>query len=520
MLRKLRIIVAWVVFILALLLVLDFTGALHLWLGWVARVQLVPAILAVNVVALIVVAALTLLFGRIYCSTLCPLGIIQDGISSVSGRRKGKKARFRYSKPLFWLRYGLLALFVVALLAALSAVGSLLDPWANFGRIAQNLFSPLWRWGNNLLAWFAERADSYAFHSVDVYIKSGIAFGVAVLWLAGLAVLAWWKGRIYCNSVCPVGTFLGLISRISIFRPVIDESKCTKCGVCEKKCKSECIDSQAGSIDRSRCVVCFDCMESCNFGAIKYSPCKPKPVAITAGEATPEQSPAKKGMSRRNFFSIAALVAAASPVAVRAQQVERVLLKVDGGLADIEDKKRPERKTSITPPGAKDARHIKQHCVACQLCVAACPNNVLVPSSRLATLMQPEMTFERGYCRPECVECGEVCPAGAIEKITPADKTAISVGQASYNKDLCIVPRDNVPCTECERHCPTKAITLVPLNEEEAARERRGRPRTPILKIPSVDTTKCIGCGACEHLCPARPFSAIHVEGNAIHHQL
>ena len=532
MLRRIRITIAWVVFILAVLLVLDFTGALHLWMGWVAKVQLVPAILAGNAVAVIVVVALTLLFGRIYCSILCPLGIMQDGISNVSGRRKGKKARFRYARPLTWLRYGLLVLFFVALAAGISAVASLLDPWGAFGRIAQNIFSPLWRWGNNLFAWIAERADGYAFYSVDVYVKSWIALGVAALWLVGLAVLAWWKGRIYCNSVCPVGTLLGLISRVSVFRPVVDESKCTKCGVCEKKCKSECIDSKHGTIDRSRCVVCFDCLGSCREGAISYTACKPKPAAVSAlaaqkgGQATQKEASAQKGMNRRGFFSVAALAAAASPAALKAQQVERILLQVDGGLADIVDKQRPDRQTPITPPGSADARNMKQHCVACQLCVAACPNNVLVPSSRLATLMQPEMTFERGYCRPECVECSEVCPAGAIKKITPADKTAISVGRAHYNRHLCIVPHDKVPCTECERHCPTKAITLVPLNAGEAekeaaweARDRRGN-RPAILKIPTIDNTLCIGCGACEHLCPARPFSAIHVEGNVTHHQL
>ncbi|MDR2894554.1 MAG: 4Fe-4S dicluster domain-containing protein [Alistipes sp.] len=541
MLRKIRIGVAWAVFALATLLVVDFTGALHAWLGWVAKVQLIPAILAVNVAALIVVGALTLLFGRIYCSTLCPLGIMQYGVSWLSGRRRGKKARFRHSRPMSWLRYGLLALAVVAMVAGIGAVVSLLDPWGTFGRIAQNIFSPLWRGANNLLAMAAERAGSYAFHSQEVYVRSGIALGVAAVWMVGLAAMAWWKGRIYCNAICPVGTLLGMVSRVSLFRLAVDGSKCTKCGLCEKKCKSGCIDSAAGTIDRSRCVVCFDCLESCNFGAVKYIPKGGMIVGVGVVDENevPElkegledlerglndleneiSAAVKKGMNRRNFFSVAALVAAATPAAVKAQQVERILLQVDGGLADIADKKRPERRTPITPPGSKNARSMKQHCTACQLCVSACPNNVLVPSSRLATLMQPEMTYERGYCRPECVECGEVCPAGAIEKITPADKTAISVGNAVWVEANCVVGRDNVPCTECERHCPTKAITLVPMNAQEAAREAAGRPRTPILKTPVVDTTLCIGCGACEHLCPARPFSAIYVEGNVSHHQL
>ncbi|MDR2890883.1 MAG: 4Fe-4S dicluster domain-containing protein [Alistipes sp.] len=506
MLRKIRIAVAWVVFAAALLLVLDLTGALHGWLGWVARVQLVPAILAGNLIALVVVGVLTLLFGRVYCSVLCPLGIAQDGISWLSGRRKGKKARFSYTKPMSWLRYGLLTIFVVALVVGIGAVVSLLDPWGIFGRTASNLLAPLWGWGNNALAWVAERADSYAFHSREVWVRSWIVLSVTAATFALIAVLAWRRGRTWCTKVCPVGTLLGLLSLAAPFRIRFDKSACTHCGVCEKKCKSGCIDSKTQTIDRTRCVVCFDCLDSCNFGAIKYGACGSKRGG-SAKEApdggAPERTSDKKGVSRRNFLAIAGAIAVANTV--KAQQ-----LKVDGGLAEIEDKKRPVRKNPITPPGSKDARNMKQHCVACQLCVTACPNGVLVSSSRLATLMQPEMTFERGYCRPECVECSEVCPAGAIERISPADKSAISVGNANYIADNCVVGRDNLPCTACERHCPTKAITLVPRDPAD--------PKS--LKIPAIDNTLCIGCGACEYHCPARPFAAIYVEGNVTHHSL
>jgi ferredoxin len=420
---------------------------------------------------------------------------------------------------------------------------ALLDPWANFGRIAESFIAPLWRWGNNLLALISERAGGYGFYPVDVWVKSWIVFGVAALWLVGLAVLAWWRGRWYCNSICPVGTFLGLLSRFPLLRIAIDESKCTKCGVCEKRCKSECIDAKTGTIDRSRCVVCFDCLESCSFGAVKYRIGSPvvmgvgiadekevKEIEEAIGELEKgvaglendiETAVKKRGMNRRNFFSIAALAAAATPAALKAQQVERILIQADGGLADIADKERPRRETPITPPGSADERNMRRHCVACQLCVAACPNGVLVPSTRLSTLMQPEMTFEKGYCRPECVECSEVCPTGAIQKITAAEKTAISVGRAVYNRHLCVVPHDRLPCTACQKGCPTKAITLVPLNKEEAEREARGgRLRSPILKVPVVDNNLCTGCGKCEYLCPARPLAAIHVEGNLTHHAI
>ena len=124
--------------------------------------------------------------------------------------------------------------------------------------------------------------------------------------------------------------------------------------------------------------------------------------------------------------------------------------------------------------------------------------------------MQPEMSYERGYCRPECVECSLVCPTAAIKPVTTADKSAISIGYAVWIEENCVVNRDEIQCNNCERHCPTGAITLVARDPEYK----------DSLKIPVVDKELCIGCGACENLCPARPFSAIYVEGNLRHHTI
>ncbi|MDR2885217.1 MAG: 4Fe-4S binding protein, partial [Rikenellaceae bacterium] len=362
------------------------------------------------------------------------------------------------------------------------------------------LLSPLYRLGNNLLAWGAETMGGYAFYPVKVWIKSGVTFGVALLTLAVTALLAWRGGRTYCNTICPVGTLLGLVSRFSIFRPAFDTAKCTACGLCEKKCKSSCIDSANMTIDQSRCVTCFNCVEACNFGAMHYT--ARRGAAKQATRATDEPATATKdGFSRRSFLAMAGAATVAGTV--RAQQ-----LQVDGGLADIEDKKMPDRKTPVVPPGAEGAAHMKARCTACLLCVSACPSNILRPSTALSTLMQPEMSFERGYCRPECTECSQVCPSGAIKPITAEDKTAVSIGLAVWIADNCIVHRDNVSCTACERHCPTGAVTLVAIEPD----------KKDSLKTPVINKQLCIGCGACEYLCPARPFSAIYVEGNVRHH--
>ena len=303
-------------------------------------------------------------------------------------------------------------------------------------------------------------------------------------------ILAWRNGRTYCNTVCPVGTVLGFLSRFSLLKMTIDGDKCVSCGLCAKKCKAACIDSKNHKIDYSRCVDCFDCIGECTHDAISYRIAK-RPVAKK--EAVVDDS-------RRTFVSTAAIVAATG--LIEAQEK-----KVDGGLAVIEDKKIPERATRLTPPGSLGIKHFSQHCTACQLCVSVCPNQVLRPSGGLLTLMQPEMSYERGYCRPECVKCSEVCPAGAIRPITKEEKTAIQIGHAVWVKANCIVETDGVECGNCARHCPSGAIQMVPRDVDN--------PES--LKIPVVNTERCIGCGACENLCPARPFSAIYVEGHERH---
>lgn len=572
MLRKIRITLAAICFVAVTLLFLDFTGTLHLWFGWLAKIQFLPAVLALNFVVIAILLVLTLLFGRIYCSVICPLGIFQDCVSNLSSRRKGKKARFSYSKEIKWLRYGVLVLFVIALVAGLNALVALLAPYSAYGRMVQSLLAPVWQWGNNLLAWIAERQDSYAFVTKDVWLKSLPTLIVAAVTFVVVVALAWRNGRTYCNTICPVGTTLSFFSRFAMLRPVIDKSKCKSCHACERKCKAACIDVDNHKIDYSRCVDCFDCIDSCRLGALKYrfawgrgvgsgstgaktpqnapvgskmasdeskngqnrSSAVPTPVAepvVRQGSPTAEVTDNGKGVStidatspvaepveatdkgRRAFLVGGAAVIGGSllsSIPMRAEEEEIKDKKRDGGFAEVLPKKAPNRKTPITPFGSESVEKFYKHCTACQLCVTVCPNNVLRPSSRLEHLMQPEMSFEKGYCRPECVKCSEVCPAGAILKITPEEKTEWKVGTAGVDYDLCVVNRDGVSCGNCAHHCPVGAIRMVRKNPDDEKSPR----------IPSVNEEKCIGCGACENLCPSRPISAITVNGYSVHHNV
>ena len=500
MLRKIRLTLAVLSLMAITGLFLDFTGTLHGYLGWLAKIQFLPALLALNVGVIILLVALTLLVGRVYCSVICPLGILQDVIAWISGQRKKMKYRFSYSPELKVLRYGVLGVFIAAFLAGAGSLVALLAPYSAYGRIASHLFAPLYRWGNNGLAYLAERADSYAFYGVEVWLKSLPTLLIAVVTLIFLAVLAWRNGRTYCNTICPVGTILSLFARFSLFRPVLDGEKCKQCSLCSRRCKAACIDYKNQRIDYSRCVACMDCLEVCKHDALHLEwrfKCRSTPVKSLAET----QAPAASGeLNRRGFLSIASTLAAAS--ALKAQEK-----KVDGGLAVIVDKVKPERATPIVPPGAWSARHFAQHCTGCQLCVASCPNEVLRASSEPGKWMQPELSYERGYCRPECNRCSTVCPAGAIQPISLAEKSATRIGHAVWVQTNCVPLIDGVECGNCARHCPSGAIRMVPKDADDPAS----------VKIPVINEARCIGCGACENLCPARPFSASYVEGHTMH---
>ena len=472
MLRKIRIILAAVFFIAITVLFLDPAGVVYKWLGWTAKAQFLPAILSLNLVVIILTVIVTLVLGRVYCSVICPLGVFQDIVSNISGRRKGKKNRFTSSKEIKWLRYSVWVLFYVAVIFGVQAFVALIEPYSAFGRIVTSIKHPM----------------------MPTVI-------IAAVTLIVIAILAWKNGRTWCNTICPVGTLLSFISRCAMFRPVIDTEKCKNCKVCEKRCKASCIDIAAHNVDYSRCVACFDCIDNCKFDALHYR--------FAWGKGSKAEAPAKAAegegsdAGRRAFMTGTALTIGAA--ALKAQEVP----KRDGGFAEILPKVSHDRTELLTPFGSKSVKDYYNRCTACQLCVSQCPNNVLKPSTDLMHFMQPYMTYTDGYCRPECTICSQVCPAGAIEPITKEEKTSFHIGVATVERDLCIVQRDGVSCGNCARHCPTGAILMVPQHADDP----------DSLLIPAVDEAKCIGCGACENLCPSRPLSAIHVNGLPVHIQ-
>ena len=501
MLRYIRIFLAVVVFIAVTAVFVDFTGIAAGYFGFLPKYQLIPALLALNTVAIIILAVLTLIFGRVYCSVLCPLGIFQDIVNRLrhafSPKRKRRPGLFRYIPEHKGLRYGFLIGFIVLFGAGLFALlpqsaAGLLDPYSIYGRAVGQFAVPLWRTGADAVASVAADHGTYLLDRTPAQAAFvWIIALIAALELIAVIIFAWRSGRGYCNTICPVGTFLGLISRFSLFKPVINLEKCNSCGSCGRHCKASCINTKAHEIDYSRCVVCMDCINNCSQGAISYS-LRRRSKTIPATDA-----------GRRNFM-VGAAMAAGAGVALAADKT------TDGGLAPLKEKKRHKSIEGTVPAGAISLRHLRSHCTACQLCISACPSGVLKPSLSLSTFMQPEMTFTDGFCRPECTACADICPAGAILPIDKAEKSSTKIGTANVDASLCISAAYGQTCGNCARHCPVHAIRLV--------KNEQGHMR------PTVDESRCIGCGACEYHCPVGTAgmissceAAIYVEGIETH---
>lgn len=491
------------------LLFVDFTGtARSLW-PWMAKVQLVPAILSGSVIAVVAILLATLLFGRIYCSIICPLGIFQDVVNWVRGhvgKRRSRINRFRFSPAATRLRLGVFTGFAALLIAGLfgllaTSIAGLLDPYSAFGRIASQIFAPAYYGCNNLLAaWSESRADNYMFYRVSAMITIPVLV-VAIITLMVVVVMAWRGGRDYCNKICPVGTFLGFISRHSIFRITIDTSKCINCGKCARNCKSKCIDAKHHVIDCSRCVVCLDCVGHCSEGAIKYT---------LRGKAPLTHPTDTTDKGRRGFVAGAGFL-------VGAIAMEAVAKTTDGGLTALKPKQPAKRDTKAVPAGAVSLAHLKSHCTACQLCIQACPNNVLKPSTDFDDFMQPHIDFTDGFCRIDCTRCADICPNGAIKPIDVALKSSTKIGTAVVNPDTCISASDGKRCGNCASRCPVGAIVMVHRNPHDSQSNM----------IPAVDESACIGCGSCEYHCPVgtvegmeASWSAIHVEGVEVHREV
>lgn len=495
-LKKPRIAVSLLFFLVIGLYFIDFTGFWHskpahvfLHLQFVPSFLLFLGTLEAAALGFAFVLILTLLFGRIYCSTVCPLGTLQDIFIYLGKKLSPRKRIPRYKKPNNWLRYGFLTITVITYAAGFVILLNFLDPYSIFGKMGHNLAWPAVTLGNNLAAYLLSRVEVFILYPVKWAGLNWAAFGFALGWLVLLLYLAVKRGRLYCNTVCPVGTLLGLVSRISLFRIRLDKTKCNSCGKCSAVCKAECINPADRSLDFSRCVGCMNCLSPCPDNGVRWQP------AWKRGQA----DAAPFDASRRRIFKNTGVLALGTFAAGRDSLV------TTGRKETIPAAVPVIREYPVTPPGAIGQERFNKYCTACHLCVSACPTQVLQPAYLmygLKGILQPRMDYITSFCNYECRLCGEVCPTGAILPLPLPEKKLTRLGKATFVKENCIVHTRKTDCGACSEHCPTKAVKMVPYE---------GR-----LTIPEVTTDICIGCGACEYPCPTDPKS-IYVEGLPLH---
>lgn len=494
-LKIIRVVISVIFLVLIASLFVDFRELIPtVWADRVLFLQFGPSLIkfitvpAIVTAGFIVVLLLTALFGRVYCSVICPLGILQDIFSWIA-KNMGLIKRYKFKKALNYLRYPLLALTLVFLLFGSIYVLNLLDPYSSFGRIFSDIIRPGIVVANNGLAGLLEKFNMYFLYRMNLHL---ITWRTVLIPCVSLVLIIWlslYFGRLYCNTICPVGTVLGLLSRVSLFKIKMDAATCTKCGKCSFACKSSCISIKTLQVDISRCVACYNCISVCPESSIKYERSFGRSHMFTEGT----------DISKRDFIGKTLLYGAALAGISRKSFGQEEVIRPAGRI--------PNKKNHpVSPPGSVSLKHFTNRCTACHLCVTICPTSVLQPSFLeygFTGMAQPHMDYSVEYCNYECTKCGEVCPTGAILPLTIEDKKLEQSGQVNFIREKCIVYTDNTSCGACSEHCPTQAVKMVPYLQG--------------LTIPETDIDICIGCGACEFACPVKPNPSIFVDGHEVH---
>jgi MauM/NapG family ferredoxin protein len=441
--------------------------------GWLAAKTYVAG----TALALLTIG-LTILAGRAWCGWLCPLGTVLDLFHP---RRWKNKQPVLPESPRSIKHFLLIAVLTSAVLGSLWLL--FLDPVTILVRsLTEAVYPALDRivlaaetalYGIPALRGSVSALDRILRPALLPADPAFTAGGLLIAaFLAGIVALNALAPRFWCRYLCPLGSLLGLFSKISVFRREVNPSACTDCGACARVCPTGTIrPDKANASDPAECTMCLECVAVCPHAAQSFPP-HVHPAAWNSYDP-----------GRRQL--LAAIGAAVGGAA---------LLRTDQYL-------RRDLPHLIRPPGAAE-NDLLSKCIRCGECVRICPTGVLHPSLAEAGVegfWTPVLIARAGYCQYSCNACGQVCPVEAIPKLTLAEKQLQVMGAAYVDRNRCIAWSDHQECLVCEEMCPLpqKAIT-VDYSEYSGG-------------APVVDRTRCIGCGTCEYKCPVNGEAAIRV---------
>jgi polyferredoxin len=436
----------------------------------------------------ILTVILTLVFGRVWCGWICPLGTLIHWV------RLRANTAVRREPPDRWrsIKYVLLAVIVVGALLGNQTL-LFLDPMTIMTRTMSTAIWPTVRIAVRSVESWLYRFDVLwpaldfvhqwvtqpLFRSVDSVFYVAIP---AMLFFLGILALNVWSHRFWCRYLCPLGGLLALLSKLSLVRRTVSD-QCAACGLCNGSCPTGTIRPEEGyRSDPAECIVCYDCISDCTRRGVAFrwlgNQWHPAPWY--------EYDPRRREL-------LASIGAAAAGVVLT--EVEPSTKRTDAHL--------------IRPPGSLDV-DFESLCVRCGECVRICPTQGLQPSlleGGVRTILTPRLVPRLGYCAYSCQACGDVCPTGAIPPMALADKQQVSIGLARVDQSRCLPWAYDTPCIVCEEACPVpdKAIRL----KVEDVITFKGDSIS--IQRPYVVKDLCIGCGICEYQCPMEGEAAIRV---------
>ena len=454
----------------------------------------------------LVVVAISVLFGRFFCAWVCPMGTLNHLSSFVPGRKKAANIKRNGYDNRQRFKYYLVLGVLIAAAFGLQLTGWL-DPFSvlirSFGLAVYPVFNflirsavyPLlaldWPWLTPIVADFYSFMRAHVLSFEQPYFYQGVLIGLI---FTAILLLNTLRRRFWCRYLCPLGALLGFLSRFSLLKLKVDENKCTHCNACKANCEGACEPQSTESWIRSECLPCYNCVESCPSGAVKLTLTLPK----LKGEA-------KVDLTKRAL--VGSGLTALGAMALLRIDPRKSLPPGSGGNTREVNKFNP---SLIRPPGAVMEQEFLERCIKCGECMKVCIKNAIHPTlmeAGLEGMWTPYLKMQLGYCEYNCTLCGQVCPTGALQKLTQEKKHQTKIGLAMFDKNRCIPYSLGKPCIVCEEVCPTspKAIKF----EEVEVIDYEGKPS--VIKRPYIDPDLCVGCGICEYVCPLVDKPGIYV---------